>query len=83
MGFSRQQHWSELPFPPPGNLPNLGIEPTSPISPALAGRFLTTRANWEASVCEQASFPKSPETHVQRSPAGYTVHGVAKSGHNR
>ena len=38
MGFSRQEHWSELPFPPPMDLPNPGIEPTSP---ALAGGFFT------------------------------------------
>ena len=30
MGFSRQEYWSGLPFPPPGDLPNPGIEPTSP-----------------------------------------------------
>ena len=30
MGFSRQEHWSGLPFPSPGNLPNPGIEPKSP-----------------------------------------------------
>ena len=41
-GFPRQEHWSELPFPPPRDLPNPGIKPTSPMSPALAGRFLTT-----------------------------------------
>ena len=35
MGFSRQEHWSGLPCPPPGDLPDLGIEPTSPVSPAL------------------------------------------------
>ena len=34
MGFSRQEHWSGLPFPPPGNLPHPGIKP---MSPALAG----------------------------------------------
>ena len=34
MGFSRQEYWSELPFPSP-DLPDLGIEPTSPMSPAL------------------------------------------------
>ena len=42
MGFSRQKFWSGLPFPPPGDLPNPGIEPTSPASPSLAGRFFTT-----------------------------------------
>ena len=30
MGFSRQEYWSGLPFPPPGDLPDSGIEPTSP-----------------------------------------------------
>ena len=30
MGFSRQEYWNELPFPSPGDLPNLGIEPGSP-----------------------------------------------------
>ena len=42
MGFSRQEYWSELPCPPPGDLPNPEIEPTSLISPALAGGFFTT-----------------------------------------
>ena len=37
MGFSRQEYWSGLPFPPPGDLPDPGIEPTSPASSALAG----------------------------------------------
>ena len=42
--FSRQEYWSGLPFPPPGDLPNPGVEPMSLMSPALAGRFLTTLA---------------------------------------
>ena len=37
VGFSRQEYWNGLPFPPPGGLPDLGIEPTSPMSPALTG----------------------------------------------
>ena len=53
MGFSRQEYWNALPFPPPGDLPDLGIEPMSPVSLALAGEFFTTRATWEASI-EQA-----------------------------
>ena len=47
MGFSRQEYWSGLPFPPPGDLPDPGIEPLSLASPALAGRFLTTSTTWE------------------------------------
>ena len=48
MGFSRQEYWSEFPCPSPGDLPDLGIEPTSLTSPALADRFFTTSATWEA-----------------------------------
>ena len=47
-GFSRQEHWSGFPRPPPGDLPDPGIEPDSLISPALAGRFLTSSPTWEA-----------------------------------
>ena len=39
MGFSRQENWSRLPYPPPGDLPHSGTEPTSLMSPALAGGF--------------------------------------------
>ena len=39
--FSRQEYWSGLPFPPPADLPDPGIKPTSPASPALqAGSLL-------------------------------------------
>ena len=44
MGFPRQEYWSGLPFPSPGDLPDPGIEPAPP---AFAGRFFTT-APWEA-----------------------------------
>ena len=42
MGFSRQEYWGSLPFPPPGDLPNPEIKPTSPASCALASGFFTT-----------------------------------------
>ena len=48
MGFPRQEYWSALPFPPPGDLPDLGIEAVSLTSLALAGGFFTTSAPWEA-----------------------------------
>ena len=48
MGFSRQEFWSWLPCPPPGDLPNPGIEPESLLSPALAGGFCITSPTWEA-----------------------------------
>ena len=41
VGFSRQEYWSGLPFPPPGDLPDPGIKPASLVSPALAGGFFT------------------------------------------
>ena len=48
MGFSRQEYWSGLPFPPPGDLPDPGIKPESLMSPALAGGFFTSSTAWEA-----------------------------------
>ena len=41
MGFPRQEYWSGLPIPPPGDLCDPGIKPVSLVSPALAGRFST------------------------------------------
>ena len=43
MGFSKQEYWSGLPFPPPGGLPDPGIEPVSPASPALQVDSLALR----------------------------------------
>ena len=43
VGFSRQEYWSGLPFPPPGDLPDPGKEPASSGAPALPGRFFTTK----------------------------------------
>ena len=54
MGFSRQEYWNWLPCLPPGDLPDPGIEPVSLVSPALAGRFFTTSATWEAPKIENA-----------------------------
>ena len=58
MGFSRQEYWSGLPCPPPGDLPDPGIELVLLTStcvdrqvlrlPALTGRFFTASATWEA-----------------------------------
>ena len=50
MEFSRQECWSGLACLPPGDLPNLGIEPASLMSPELAGRFFTTSATLGAPV---------------------------------
>ena len=50
MGFSKQEYWSGLPCPSPGDLPNSGIELTSIMSPALSGGFFNSNATWEATM---------------------------------
>ena len=47
MEFYRQDYWSGLPFPTPGNIPNPGVEPMSLVSPTLAGGFLTNCTTWK------------------------------------
>ena len=56
-GFSRQEYWSGLPFPTPGDLLDPGIERTSLMSPALASRFFITSTTWEAQI-HYTSFKK-------------------------
>ena len=51
IGFSRQENWTGLPCPPPGDLPDPGIKPISLTSPALAGGLFTTSTIWEAVSC--------------------------------
>ena len=58
MGFSRHGYWSGLPFPPPGDLLDPGVEPASPAS---AGRFFTTAATWETHVIPTLSMYPSTE----------------------
>ena len=58
MGFPRQEYWSGLSFPSPGDLPNPGIELGSLMSPALAGGFFTTCATWEARVNKRGNLSK-------------------------
>ena len=69
MGFFRQEYWSALAFPPPGDLPNSKIDPASLLSPALVGGFHTTNTTWEALLQEtdlntvssrMASLPSCP-----------------------
>ena len=65
MGFFRQEYWSGLPFPSPGDLPDLGIEPASLKSPVLAEGFFTTSATWEALSCAlMASKPHLLHCHL-------------------
>ena len=56
MELSRQEHWCGLPFPPPGDLPDPGIEPKPPAAPALAGRFFTTEPSGKPKLTIQAIY---------------------------
>ena len=75
MGFSRQEYWSGLPCPPPGDLPDPGIKPASLMSPSLAGEFFTTSTTWEAlnqlSVYIYPLPPESPSHRPCSTPPGY------------
>ena len=68
VGFSRQEYWSGLPCPPPGDHPHPGIKPASLMPPALAGGVFTTSTIWEA--------PHSPHDTVLK----YHVLGVPSHG---
>ena len=70
MGFSRQEYWTELPYPSPGDLPDPGNEPTSLMSPALAGEFFTTSTPWEAHV----------EIHIDVTISLYVIFRPKKEG---
>ena len=73
MRFSMQEHWSGLLCPPSGDLPYPGIQPASLTSPALAGRFFTTSATWEAPECSLAG-TKSDKWKVEHLEDGFTDH---------
>ena len=67
MGFPRQEYWSGLPFPSPGDLPDPGIEPMSPVSPALQVDSLPTESSgktWEFSEQHKGSCSSSKHTAV-------------------
>ena len=50
MGFSRQEYWSGLPFPSPGDRPNPEVKSMSLTSPALAAGFFTTSITWKENI---------------------------------
>ena len=78
MGFSRQEHWSGFPCPPPGDLPNPGIEPVSLKSPALTGGFFTTSATWDSQVLVTQSCPTLFDP-MDCSPPGSSVCGILQA----
>ena len=64
MGFSRQKYWSGLPFPPPGDLPDPGVEPAS-FTSCITGGLITTSATWEAIPCGRGLQKGTDEVRVQ------------------
>ena len=56
MGFSRQEYWSGLPCPPPGDLHKTEIEPKSPVSPALTCGFFITEPSEKPVCCLSSQF---------------------------
>ena len=67
IGFSRQEYWSGLPIPSPGNLPDPGIKPESSVAPASAGGFFTTEPPGKPlGMCVQSLMPLSPQAVVYR-----------------
>ena len=68
LGFPRQEYCRGLPFPPPGNLPNLGVEP---MSPELAGRFFTTESPGKPQIiysrCTQTLFDSTYKRYLEYS----------------
>ena len=78
-GILQQEHWSGLPYLPPGDIPDPGIEPPSLMSPALAGRFFITSATWEAQNNVFVTHSQSCLTlciPMGCSPLGFSVHGI-------
>ena len=73
IGFSRQEYWSGLPFPSPGDLSNPGIKTESLVSPALASGFFTNIPPGKPTPVFL------PENSMDREVWWALVHGVAKS----
>ena len=78
MGFSREEYWSGLPFSPPEDLPDPGIEPTSLVSPALAGGFSTTEPAAAAAAKSHQSCPTLCDP-IDGSPPGSSVPGILQA----
>ena len=90
MGFIRQEYWSGLPFPPPGDLPDPGIEPTSPADLALASRFFPTEPPGShrdfSGIYEESNYPRRWERKqpsILWVDSYWTWHGMWPPGEGR
>ena len=85
MEFSRQVYWSGVPFPSPGDLPDPGIKPASPLSPALQADSLLTELSEKHSIdCSESGSEVAQSCltlcdPVDHSPPGSSVHGILQA----
>ena len=80
MEISRQDYWSGLPFPTPGDLLDPGIESVTLEAPASAGEFFTTRATWETLVCAKSLQSRLTLCNpMDCHPPGSSVHGILQA----
>ena len=83
LGFSRQEYWSGVPFPTPGDLPNPGIEPTSPV---LSAEFFTPASPGKPSSDGEGNGTPLQYSCLENPTDGgawrAAVHGVARSRHD-
>ena len=70
MEYSRQEYWSGLSFPTPGDLPNPETEPVSLVSPVLAGRFFTTEQQGDPT--EWSTKTKFSDTQTSAAKGSYS-----------
>ena len=98
LGFSRQEYWSGLPFPPLGGLTNRGIKPATPEFPVLSGWFFSTEPPGKPIymyafmyvyiICPwRRKWQPTPvflpgKSHGQRSLVGYSPWGPQRVGHD-
>ena len=74
--------WSGLPFPPPGDLPNPGIKPTSLVFPALGGEFFTTSTTWVEKAMPLYSSTLAWKIPWMEEPGRLQSMGLRRVGHN-
>ena len=76
MGFFRQEYWSGLPFPPPADLPDPEIEPSSPLSPALQADSLPAEPSGKSLLITKCieSYPDLGQTNARERGLGAPSH---------
>ena len=81
MGFSRQEYWSQLPFSSPGDLPDPGIEPASPVAPTLQVESLPLShlGNSAAAAAKSLQLCLTLCNPIDGSPPGSPVPGILQA----